>query len=172
MNKSTISIRQLKPEEWGILRDIRLRAVKECERVYLANYEEVLQKQPEDWRDIIDGEDRAIFVLFDGEQPVGLGSVFTVREDPSGQTGIMAMGYIDPLYRRRSLSYLLYKARIEWARAHPVIEKLTISHREGNEASRHAMEKHGFQKVGKDKIRFGDGSEDWDHRYQMVFDKT
>ncbi len=151
-----------------MFRDMRLCALEECEGVYLPSYVESLEKEPAYWREVIAGDDRAIFGLFDGQRHIGIGSVFTSRNDPSGQTGILAMGYILPEYRGQGLSRLLYHARIEWVLGHSCFKKLEISHRVGNEASRRAILKHGFQLVGQDKVVFGDGMEDWDLCYERV----
>jgi len=81
------------------------------------------------------------------------------------------MDFIAPEYRGKGLAHMLYKARIDWAQKHPDIEKLHISHREDNEASRRTMIAHGFEPDGKSRIRFGDGQEDTDHSHALYLKK-
>jgi RimJ/RimL family protein N-acetyltransferase len=38
----------------------------------------------------------------------------------------------------------MYKARIKWAKAHPTVERLIVTHRASNLASKFANQKHGF----------------------------
>lgn len=113
-------IRQLSERDWEIFRAIRLKALQECERVYLSSYEDTLKRTPEEWQEIIAGDDRAIFVLFANEKPIGLASVFTWKDDASKTTGVMAMGYLVPDHRGKGFSRLLYEPRIAWAKQHPV----------------------------------------------------
>jgi RimJ/RimL family protein N-acetyltransferase len=105
--------------------------------------------------------------LFDGDKIIGLAAVFTSPEESNGQSGVLAMDYIDPLYRGRRLSKLLYQARIDWAKQHQPFKRLVISHREGNEASRRANQSFGFKFIGKEEIDWPDGTKAPDYRYEL-----
>lgn len=163
-----VSVRQLCIDDWNILRSMRLQALKECEGMYLSSYKQGLERTPEDWQETLTGDDRAIFGLFDGNKPIGLAAVFTWKNDPTQKTGVMAMGYIVSDYRGRGLVRHLYDARIAWAKKHAAIEKLRISHREGNEATKRAAIANGFVYTGQKTIHFGDGTEDADHNYELI----
>ena len=75
------------------------------------------------------------------------------------------MSYIDSEYRGKGLSALLYQARINWARTLG-FERITVGHREGNEASKAANQKFGFVFLEKEEIDFPDGRA-FDYRYEL-----
>ena len=76
---------------------------------------------------------------------IGITAVFTWREDPRGEVAVLAMSFIQLEYLGRGLSELLYKARLDWIRAQPQFKRVVVSHRESNEASRRASQRHGFR---------------------------
>ncbi len=167
----SITTRALTAEDWGTFRQIRLRALREHPDVYLGSYKEAAARTEREWMQMLDGEGKCIFGLFDAAKIVGLAAVFTSREDSSGQTGVLAMDYIDPIYRGRHLSRLLYEARIEWAKQHQPFKRLVISHREGNEASRRANQAFDFKFISKDEISWPDGTTAPDYEYELDLGK-
>ncbi len=171
MKADSTDTRQLTVEDWKLLRDLRLQALKECEGMYLARYEENKNFTEDKWKDMIFGSNKAIFGLFENENHIGIGGIYTSEDDSSGKTGVLVMGFIIPEYRRQGLSHKLYEARINWAQSHPLIEKLEVSHRKNNEASRKSMIKHGFKPDGEQRLRFGDGQEDTDYQYVLDLKK-
>jgi hypothetical protein len=89
-----------------------LRALREHPGVYLGSYKDSAARMEHEWQEMLDGKGKCIFGLFDKDKIIGLAAVFTSREDSNGQSGVLAMDYIDPLYRGRRLSKLLYQARL------------------------------------------------------------
>lgn len=49
-----------------------------------------------EWQEMLDGKGKCIFGLFDSDKIIGLAAVFTSQEDSNGQSGVLAMDYIDP----------------------------------------------------------------------------
>ncbi len=166
-----ITLRALTPEDWDIFRTMRICALKECPGVFLGKYEDAKNFPQEHWQETLDGQGKQVFGLFDNQELIGITAVFTWREDPSGETGVMAMSYIMPEYRGQGFSKLFYKARIEWAIHYRPFKKLAIGHREGNEPSRRAMLDHGFQYTGQDMIEWPDGVEDIEYNYELDLEK-
>lgn len=154
----SITTRALKTQDWKTFRQIRLRALREHPDMYLGSYQDTAARTEREWMEMLDSQGQCIFGLFDGDGIIGLAAVFTAREDPSGQSGVLAMDYIDPLYRGRHLSRILYNARIDWAKQHLPFRRLLVSHREGNEASRRANQYFGFKFTGKEEIDWPDGT--------------
>jgi RimJ/RimL family protein N-acetyltransferase len=144
-----------------------LRALREHPGVYLGSYKDSAARMEHEWQEMLDGKGKCIFGLFDRDKIIGLAAVFTSREDSSGQSGVFAMDYIDPLYRGRRLSSLLYQARIDWAKQHRPFKRLVISHREGNEASRRANQSFGFKFIGKEEIDWPDGTKAPHYLYEL-----
>jgi RimJ/RimL family protein N-acetyltransferase len=163
----SIRTRALTTQDWKTFRQIRLRALQEHPDVYLASYKDAATRTEREWAEMLDGKGKCIFGLFDGDKIIGLAAIFTLREDPSGQSGVLAMDYIDPLYRGRRLSKLLYEARIDWAKQHPSFRRLVVSHREGNEASRHANQSFDFKFIGKEEVSWPDGTKAPDYTYEL-----
>ena len=163
----SIYIRPLLPDEWELYRAIRTRAVCMHTGYYFADPEETKNRPDHFWKDGLDQNGKCVFGLFDDEKIIGLCGIFTWNEDPSGKTGVMAMDFIDPEYRGKGLTDLLYKARIDFAIQHKAWKKLSIGHREGNEPSRRAMIKHGFELVETKDINWPDGSRDIEYLYEL-----
>jgi GNAT superfamily N-acetyltransferase len=63
----------------------------------------------------LDGKGKCVFALFENDRLIGFAAVFTWRGDPTGQSGVLAMDYIEPTYRGHGLSRPLYQGRIDWA---------------------------------------------------------
>ena len=163
----SIYIRVFRQDEWQVLRDIRLRAITAHTGYFFAD-PEVTRNQPDDyWLETLDGKGKQVFGLFDGDKIIGLCAVFTWREDPTGRTGVMAMDYIDPDYRRRGYTELMYSARIDFAIGHEAWDKLSIGHREGNEPSRRAIIKHGFVLIETKNVDWPEGERDVEYVYEL-----
>jgi RimJ/RimL family protein N-acetyltransferase len=163
----SITTRALTAEDWEMFRKIRLRALHEHPGVYLGTYKHAAARTEREWMEMLDRNGKCIFGLFDHSKIIGLGAVFTSRDDVSGQSGVLAMDYIDPAYRGRHLSKLLYQARIDWAKLHPPFKRLVISHREGNEASRRANQSFGFRYIGKEEVDWPDGRKALHYLYEL-----
>jgi len=140
----SISIRKLEESEWQTLADIRLRALKSDPSVFGSNYAAEAQRTESDWRQRLNNDDSAIFVVFDGDRPVGMTAISVDRDDPAKKTAMLWGSWLEPDCRRKGISEIMYRARIEWAREHPTVERVIVSHRESNVASKFANQKHGF----------------------------
>ena len=140
-----ISIRQLLEKDWREFSRIRLKALKTDPLVFGSNYEKESQFTEADWKSRLQKSvDSAIFMLFAGETPIGITGVSVFNEDATGKTAILWGSWLEPRFRAKGLSNLMYEARLEWARAHPSIERVIVSHRASNVASKYANQKHGF----------------------------
>ncbi len=165
MELDKIYIRPFRKNEWEIFKGKRLQALKDMPNVFLSTYGAAAAQRDEFWQEMINSDREEIFGLFDGERLIGITGVFENWRDKSGRTANLGMSYIDPGYRGRGLSRLLYQARIDWARAKGY-EKITVGHREGNETSKAANQKFGFVFYEKEEIEFPDGRA-MDYRYEL-----
>jgi len=141
---SSITTRPLHPTEWVAFRDFRLQALQAAPGVFHSSYEVEVTNTPEQWQRTLANPTSRVFGLFDEEHLVGITAVFPWSEDPSGESAILAMSFLLPEYRGRGLSRLLYKTRLDWTRSQGVFKRIVVSHRASNEASRRAIERHGF----------------------------
>ena len=162
---NSIWIRPFRKDEWQDLKAKRLQALKEMSHLFLSTYGAAAAQRDEFWQDMIGAEKSEVFGLFDNGKLIGITGVLENWRDPSGKSVNMGMSYIDPEYRGQGLSQLLYQIRIDWAQAKG-FEKITVSHREGNEASKAANQKFGFVFYEKEEIDFPDGKA-MDYRYEL-----
>lgn len=140
-----ITIRLLEAQDWELFRAIRLEALAESPQFFGSSYAQENQFTEQQWQERVYQHNRtAHFGLFRGENIIGLTGIVLDRDDPAGRTALLIASYIQPAYRRRGLSDLLYQARIDWAKKHPSIDKIVVSHRSDNVASQHANQRHGF----------------------------
>ena len=163
-----IAIRALDRSEWETFRDLRLAALKESPGTYFTGYEEVANWSADAWQDAIKGLGHQVFGLFDRNQLIGITAVFTDREDPAGQTALLAMSYIKPAYRARGLSDLLYGARLAWIRSQPQFRRVVVSHRKSNEVSRRANQRHGVIQTKTAPHIWPDGKTEDNVSYELV----
>lgn len=139
-----ISIRQLTEDDWRQFSQVRLRALKTDPMVFGSTYERESQFAENDWRERLRADDSAVFAIFDDEKPIGMTGVSIFRDDPTKRTAIFWGSWLEPDYRGRGISNLMYKTRLDWAKNHPGIEGIIVSHRALNFASKYANQKHGF----------------------------
>lgn len=163
-----ISIRRLEEKDWRELRYIRLKAVRSEPSLFLKSYEEEAAVSEDEWKSRLSSESGAIFGLFDSGRIIGITGSFRFRESPE-DTAIFGMSYLEPEYRGKGLSKMLYVPRLAWVRAQEGIRRVIISHREGNEASRGSILKWGFRPYEKEVTTFGDGSKAKEHKYELRF---
>ena len=140
------SIQKLEGSDWETLKTIRLRALQSDPAVFGSNYDKEARKTPAEWQEWVSRDDMAVFVLYspDGD-PVGMTGILVDRNDSTGTSANLWGSWIAPEARGKGLSAKLYKARIDWAKRHSTIEKITVSHRATNEFSKRANQKHGFR---------------------------
>lgn len=143
-NIMSFSIRQLNEDDWRQFSEIRLKALRNDPLVFGSNYEKESQFSETDWREYLRAKEIAVFMIFADEKPIGMTGVSVFRDDPTNKTAILWGTWLEPDFRGKGLSDLMYKARINWAKNHPGIERIIVSHRASNLASKYANQKHGF----------------------------
>lgn len=153
----SIKIKQLIEDEWLEFSRIRLQALSTDPQVFGSNHEKESQLTEAEWRSRLRAEDNAIFLIYENENAVGITCVSIDREDPTRKTALLWGSWLAPSCRGRGLSEMMYRARIDWAKRQPTVEKIIVSHRASNLASKRANQKHGFVLTGKDEKTWNDG---------------
>ena len=167
MDENDIHIQPLTPKDWESFRAIRIRAVNMHTRYVLVRPDITEKQTSKYWKEMLDGQGKKVFGLFDKDKLIGITAVFTWSKDPTGKTGIMAMNFIEPEYRGKGYSNFLYEACIIFAKNYFKWNKLTIGHRKGNEPSRKGMTNHGFQFKETEEIEWPDDTRDIEYRYEL-----
>src|SRR5512134_3337642 len=101
-----ISIRQLTENDWRLLADIRLKALRSDPLVFGSNYESESKYKEDEWRSRLQSDDSAIFMIFADEAPIGMTGVSVCREDSTKRTAIFWGSWLEPAFRRQGLSDL------------------------------------------------------------------
>lgn len=166
-----ISIKQAAEDDWRVLRQIRLKALQTDPLVFGSNYEKESKLTENDWRARLQTVDSAVFLLFETENPVGMTGVSVFRDDPANKTAIFWGSWLAPDFRLQGVSKLMYQARIDWAKAHPTIEKIIVAHRASNLASKCANQKHGFVFTHTAEIIWADGVAEDVVSYELKLEK-
>lgn len=158
------TLSQLQVADWEILRRVRLLALQSDPSVFGSSHARELAYTPDVWREWLDTPDTAIFGVFDGANIAGMTSISVMRDDLSRTTAKLWGSWLRSDLRGQGLSVPMYRARIHWAQAHPTVEKIVVSHRGSNAASKHANQKHGFIYTHSTPHIWPDGVED-DHLF-------
>lgn len=162
-----IQIKQLDETDWLVFSQIRLTALQTDPKVFGSNYERESQFTEEDWRSRLQAKDSAIFVIYDGKTPVGMTGVSIDRADSTNKTAIFWGSWLAPEYRGKGLSELIYKARTDWAKQQPTVERIIVSHRASNAASKFANRKHGFKFTHTHEKTWTDGATEDEVFYEL-----
>lgn len=157
-----IIVRQLRPEEWEAYRDMRLEALKAHPDLYLATYDQAAAEPDSHWQTRISDPDGPIFGLFEGRALIGIGGIWQRQ----GCSPTLCQGYIQSAHRGRGLSRLLYRARVDWARA-AGLAFLLAGHQADNAPSRRAMERAGFVFTHQTEEARGDGAPTTTRYYRL-----
>lgn len=171
---SSVIIRPLCEADWEGLRAIRLQALRTERPFFHSCLEDELEKSESEWRALAgNGDDRqCVFGLFDGETLIGITGAFTDRDDGAGRTARLGMTYIQPAYRGRGLTQLLYGARLAWIRARPHFTTACVSHRRANEPSGRAIRRHGFALAAITSRTWHDGAVDDELHYVLKLEQS
>lgn len=165
----TVAIRQLAPDEWQTFRDLRLKALASDGGNFFRTATEERELPEAHWRGMLESDEGAVFGLFDGDALIGITAVYIDRAIPARDTAGLGMTWVEPAYRGRGLSALIYGTRIAWARR-PGVRRIAVSHRAGNEPSRRAMLAHGFVLIGATPHEWPDGAMVDDVSYGLALD--
>jgi RimJ/RimL family protein N-acetyltransferase len=164
----SISIRQLTENDWREFAQVRLKALVTDPLVFGSSYEKESQFTEADWRSRLEpSDDSAVFMLFDDETPIGITGVSVFRDDPTGETAILWGSWLEADFRGKGLSGLIYNARLDWAKRHPSIKRIIVSHRASNLASKYANQKHGFSFTGTHEKVWTDGATEDEVCYEL-----
>jgi RimJ/RimL family protein N-acetyltransferase len=157
----------LTEDDWLEFSQIRLKALETDPQVFGSNYEKESQMTEADWRERLQANDNAIFLIYEDETPIGVTAVSVDRNDATGKTALLWGSWLAPPYRGKGLSELMYQIRIEWAKRQPTVEKIIVSHRASNLSSKRANQKHGFTPTHKIEKPWTDGATEDEIFYEL-----
>ena len=139
-----VLVREAGPNEWEILREIRLAALREAPYAFASTYAREAGFTEEHWRDRIAGHGVTFFAyLPELTELVGLVSVF---EDRDGTAHLVSM-WVHPAARGHGVGEALATAAADWAKARD-FDALYLWVTETNAPARRLYERCGFEPTG------------------------
>jgi RimJ/RimL family protein N-acetyltransferase len=157
MKQEKITVRKFEPQEWPSYRDIRLKALQTDPQVFSSTYEKECVHPDEKWKQDLMNPNRGAFGVYYSDNLIGMTGVAVDKSDPSSETGVLWGSWLEKEWRGKGISEKMYEARIEWAKKHPSIKRLIVSHREHNIASKKANQKQGFAFTHSESETWHDG---------------
>ncbi len=162
-----ITIRRLTEDDWLEFSQVRLKALQTDPKVFGSNSEKESQMTETEWRNRFQPDDSAIFLIYAGDTPIGMTCVGVDRDAPTKKIALFWGSWLAPRVRRKGLSELMYRARINWAKQHSTIERLVVSHRASNLVSKYANQKHGFVATHANEKVWTDGAAEDEVFYEL-----
>ena len=140
--EENIEVRLFTPDEWLAYKGVRLKALKSDPKVFGSSYALEADRAAAVWQENLVKPTLGIFGVFHYADVIGMTGIFIDGEDSS--TAKLWGSWLEPKWRGKGLSEKLYQVRLEWAKKHPDVKRIVVSHRESNIASKMANRKHGF----------------------------
>jgi GNAT superfamily N-acetyltransferase len=141
-----VEVRAMTADEWKLIRDIRLDALREAPYAFASTYAREAVYTEEQWR----GWFSRRFVVYlaypdssPGAEPAGLAGIFI--ED--GAPDLVAM-WVRPAARSQGVGAALVEASVAWAKAHS-FDALFLWVTESNAPARALYERSGFAPTGQ-----------------------
>jgi ribosomal protein S18 acetylase RimI-like enzyme len=112
-----MEIRRIEPDDWKLLRAVRLAALKDTPLAFLTRYDEAAEYPDAVWQQRARagsaGNKQTTFLLLEGAPVCGMVTGLTGPEDP---TEVLLVGmWVAPAYRRLGHGARLVARLIEWA---------------------------------------------------------
>jgi RimJ/RimL family protein N-acetyltransferase len=165
---SEYSIRRLDEDDWQIFKQIRLEALANDPYVFGSNLAAESERTEEQWREFLRSPKYGIFVLSNDAVTRGMTGIVLDRDDPSERTALLWGSWLAPEVRGKGLSKLLYESRIAWAREHPTVERIIVSHRASNLSSKFANQAFGFVPTHVTEKVWNDGVTEQEFHYELL----
>ena len=163
----TIKIRQIDENDWQEFREVRLKALQSDAQAFGSHYEREVLFSKQKWIEWVSRTNQGIFLIYDADKPIGTTGIYIPQDTVTKTTAVLWGSWLESDYRRKGISDLMYKTRIDWAKQQPEIRRIEVSHRESNVASKYANQKHGFKLLKTEDKVWHDGISEKDVIYEL-----
>lgn len=160
-----VTVRPFRPDEWPLLKAVRLKALQQDPGVFGSHYAREAAFADVEWQARLQNPRAASFGVFDDGKVVGMTGVYISPEDPA--TAGFVADWLEKDWRGKGISALMYEARISWAQAQPGIRRMTIAFRESNLRASKAGQKYGFVFTHAEDHAWPDGQTEPKHYYEL-----
>jgi GNAT superfamily N-acetyltransferase len=139
-----VVVREVDPDEWDVMRDVRLTALQEAPYAFGSTYEREAPFTEEQWRGRINARSVTFFAyLPDTTEPVGLAGVYV----EAGVPDVVSM-WVRPSARGNRVGEALISAAADWVRDRGY-DTLYLWVTETNTPARLLYERCGFMPTGE-----------------------
>lgn len=111
-------LRRLEAHESSLLRELRLRALRDAPRSFRDTYSEIAAKPSSYWddltRSVTEPGKNVMLLAYEEDKPVGL--VFGLVDLVQSKDGRVGGMWVDPMWRRRGIGAALLQEVASWAR--------------------------------------------------------
>ena len=140
-----LTARRIKQGECELYKKLRLKSLQDSPGAFGSTYESALKRSPESWIEQTDGcsrgSNRATFLAFKDDRPVGLATVYRL-ESPADVVELMQF-WIAPEFRRKGAAVVLLDNAMEWASKNN-FRAVTAGIMTGNAGAMSFYQKYGF----------------------------
>ena len=153
-----ITIRRIKIGEAELFKYLRLTSLRDAPYAFSSTYDSALQRSAESWREQADhtaqGHDRATFIAFSDEVPVGMAALYRLEEQAG--VGEVIQVWVSPEYRGTSVAWDLMDTIFLWAGENN-FHRITAGVTNGNARALRFYTKYGFSIIVKPSPNHVDG---------------
>ncbi len=167
MSADQMIVRLFSSDEWQMYKAVRLKALHSDPHVFSSSYEAESAHPDQRWKDGVTSPDVGIFGVFHQDALIGMTGVAVKRDDPARSTAMLWGSWLEKEWRGKGISKKMYEARLAWARQHPSIKRVVVSHRESNVASKKANQKYGFLLTHSEDRVWADGTTEPEPCYEL-----
>jgi GNAT superfamily N-acetyltransferase len=115
-----MDVRRIQPDEWALLKELRLRALKDSPQAFGQSYESAESEPDEEWRSTAraaaEGDRRAWFIARDDDPAATEVGLVQARRRPPDECLVFSM-WVAPAARRGGVGRALIDAAADWARS-------------------------------------------------------
>jgi GNAT superfamily N-acetyltransferase len=140
-----IEITRARTQEWRLVREIRLAALRDAPDWFWGTYEREVAEPPSWWRQFIGAG--AWFVAWEEGRPVGIAAAI-FEEKLGRRVWQLVSMWVHPEARRAGVGAQLVDRVKDWAQAAGV-QTLQLDVTQGNDAARRLYERCGFRLTGR-----------------------
>ncbi|MGH9040596.1 MAG: GNAT family N-acetyltransferase [Acidimicrobiia bacterium] len=150
-----MTVRRLAPDDVDILRDIRLRALRDAPDAFWITYEVEVAYGDEEWRRWL--TTAALFVAEDDADGPAIGLAGGIADAKNAGEALLISMWVDPAHRGAGLADQLVAAVTGWAasQGRPTVRLHVV---EGNERALRCYQRLGFTLTSRRLFRERDGS--------------
>ncbi len=138
-------IRRLRPDEWAVFRDVRLRALADAPDAFGSTHAREVAQSDDEWQALVRSNERAIFIATAGGS-VGL-AIGAPQRGEAGAAGLFAM-WVAPQSRGHGIGAALIDAVAKWARREGY-QSISLGVETTNESAIALYSRWGFADTGE-----------------------